>query len=230
MNSPGKTKPGSADLQNLFDRLLSEHGPQHWWPAESDYEMIVGAILTQNTSWENVETALGQLKSNRIWAWDAVLETPVETLAEVIKPSGYFNQKARKLKLFAEFLDSDFERSTDRLFQLPLPELRKQLLAQWGIGPETADDIILYAAKMPVFVIDNYTQRLTGRLGWSIEPSDYEGHRAIFESLLPADVEMFNEFHALIDHHCNGTCTKTPKCGECGIADICALGKASQSP
>ena len=218
--------PATADLQNLYERLLTAYGPQHWWPADSDFEVIVGAILTQNTAWRNVETALNRLKSERIWSWDEVFEVPVEALAEVIRPSGYFNQKARKLKLFAQFLDRDFARSTDRLFQLPLLNLRNLLLAQWGIGPETADDIILYAARKPVFVIDNYTQRLTGRLGWKIEPHNYEGHRAAFEALLAPNVELFGEYHALIDHHCNRTCTKTPKCGECTIADICATGWA----
>ena len=129
--------PATADLQNLYERLLTAYGPQHWWPADSDFEVIVGAILTQNTAWRNVETALNRLKSERIWSWDEVFEVPVEALAEVIRPSGYFNQKARKLKLFAQFLDRDFARSTDRLFQLPLLNLRNLLLAQWGIGPET---------------------------------------------------------------------------------------------
>ena len=221
-----KQPPGTADLQHLFDRLLAAYGPQHWWPAESDFEMIVGAILTQNTAWRNVETALNKLKLEQIWSWDEILEVPVETLADVIRPSGYFNQKARKLNLFAKFLDRDFARSTDSLFQVPLPDLRNLLLAQWGIGPETADDIILYAAKKPVFVIDNYTRRLTTRLGWEVSPPDYEGHRALFESLLTANAEMYGEYHALIDHHCNGTCTKTPKCGDCPIADICATGRA----
>ena len=221
-----KQHPGTADLQRLFDRLLAAYGPQHWWPAESDFEMIVGAILTQNTAWRNVETALNKMKLEQIRSWDAVLEVPVETLAEVIRPSGYFNQKARKIKLFAYFLDREFERSTDSLFQVPLPDLRDLLLAQWGIGPETADDIILYAAKKPVFVIDNYTRRLTTRLGWEVLPPDYEGHRAMFESLLRPNAEMYGEYHALIDHHCNGTCTKTPKCGDCPIADICEMGRA----
>jgi endonuclease-3 related protein len=229
MNQPRKERPNATDLQTLFDRLLVAYGPQHWWPAESDFEMIVGAILTQNTAWKNVETALAQLKSKCIWSWDAVHEVPLGTLAEVIRASGYFNQKARKLKLFAEFLDRDFGRSSDHLLQLPLHELRELLLAQWGIGPETADDIILYAAKKPIFVIDNYTQRLTSRLGWKIEPAYYEGHRATFESLLTQNAEMFGEYHALIDHHCNRTCTKTPKCDDCPIADICATGRTLSS-
>jgi endonuclease-3 related protein len=218
--------PATTDLQNLYERLLTAYGPQHWWPADSDFEVIVGAILTQNTAWRNVETALNRLKSEQIWSWDEIFEVPLETLAEVIRPSGHFNQKARKLKLFAQFLDRDFARSTDRLFQVPLLDLRNLLLAQWGIGPETADDIILYAARKPVFVIDNYTRRLTCRLDWKIEPDNYEGHRAAFETLLAPNVELFGEYHALIDHHCNRTCTKTPKCGECAIADICATGRA----
>ncbi|NQW17951.1 MAG: hypothetical protein HQ478_10755 [Chloroflexi bacterium] len=227
--SARKYRPNAIDLQRLFDRMLSAYGPQHWWPAESDYEMIIGAILTQNTAWRNVETALTQLKSAHIWSWDEVFEAQIETLAEVVRPSGYFNQKARKIKLFSEFLDREFGRSTDDLFQLPIDNLRKVLLAQWGIGPETADDIILYAAKKPVFVIDKYTQRLTSRLGWEIKPANYEGHRASFESLLPHDAKMFGEYHALIDHHCNTTCQKTPKCAECPIVDICNTGAATIS-
>ncbi len=146
-------RPDRAALDQIFDLLLECHGPQHWWPADSQFEMITGAILTQNTAWSNVEKALSNLRAAHVWSFPASLALPQDELAALIRPSGYFNQKARKLQTFARFLDEKFGGDTGRLFQLDMHELRTALLGLWGIGEETADDIVLYAAKKPSFVI-----------------------------------------------------------------------------
>jgi endonuclease III related protein len=217
--------PDAGEVRLLFDRLYAEYGPLNWWPADSDFEMIVGAILTQNTLWKNVEKALVSMLNAGFWSWEAIRTAEPDALAASIRPSGYYNQKAIKLQRFAEFLYRDYGGDTERLFAMSTAKLRETLLARWGIGRETADDILLYAAGRPVFVIDKYTMRLAGRLGWRIEPPDYEGHRAFFEARFPPDTALMGEFHAVIDRHSNRICRAKPRCAECPITDICATGR-----
>ncbi len=223
------SSPDRAALEQIFDLLLEYHGPQHWWPADSHFEMITGAILTQNTAWSNVEKALSNLRVANVWSFAASAALPQDELAALIRPSGYYNQKARKLQTFARFLDENFEGDTDLLFRLDMPDLRTALLSLWGIGEETADDIILYAASKPSFVIDAYTIRLAGRLDWSVDGDRYSDYQRFFTSRLPADSTMFGEFHALIDRHCHTTCRKMPLCADCCLKGVCPTGRANLS-
>ena len=146
------TTPDSANVRSLYDRLFDAYGPQHWWPGDSPYEVIVGAILTQNTNWTNVEKALAALRAADVWSFEAIRVTERSALATLIRPSGYFNQKARKLHEFASLISDDFRGQLDDLLDLPMAELRTTLLGIWGIGDETADDIVLYAAKIAYLV------------------------------------------------------------------------------
>ena len=213
--------PTSTLAMELFQRLLAHHGPQNWWPADSDFVMIVGAILTQNTSWKNVVTALQSLRRADVWSFSKILAIPESELASLIRSSGYYNQKARKLRAFATVVENEFSGSTEHLFDLPNAELRERLLALWGIGEETADDIVLYGAGKPVFVIDRYTTRLLGRLGWRVAGERYDDYQAVFMDILPASVELFGEYHALIDRHCSTVCRTRPRCQDCCLVDIC---------
>ena len=186
-------------LQQLYEQLYTEYGPQGWWPGKTRSEMIIGAILTQNTAWTNVEKAIAALHRNKALDFEALNNIPAEKLAEWIRPAGYFNQKAGYLKAFAQMLCDEFGGTLNRLFRLETPELRKTLLAVKGIGPETADCILLYAAKRPVFVVDAYTRRFLAAHGYRKESESSYGEIAdFFASQLPADVQLFNEYHALI--------------------------------
>ncbi len=168
----------------IYTKLAEEWGPQHWWPAQSRFEVIVGAYLTQNTSWTNVEIALGNLRRARVLNVAGIRAIDIEKLEQLIRSSGYFRQKARKLKIFVKFLDSEYGGSLTRMFAQPTAVLREQLLALNGVGPETADSILLYAGQHPVFVVDAYTKRLASRHGVLTEKSSYEEFRSLFEHTL----------------------------------------------
>ncbi len=186
-------------LQKLYEQLYMQYGPQGWWPSRTRSEMIIGAILTQNTAWTNVEKAISNLRNNSALNFQALDKTSLAQLAEWIRPAGYFNQKAGYLKAFAQMLSGRFDGSLDYLFRLKTPELRKVLLAVKGIGPETADCILLYAAKRPVFVVDAYTRRFLAAHGYRKKSEAAYGEiAAFFAAQLPADVQLFNEYHALI--------------------------------
>jgi len=188
-----------SSIQELYDRLYAEYGPQGWWPAKTRAEMIIGAILTQNTSWSNVEKAIAHLRKNRALNFKALLRIPPAEIAEQIRPSGYFNQKTATLKAFVAMLETAYGGSLDRLFRLGTTELRKSLLAVKGIGPETADSILLYAAERPVFVVDVYTRRFLAANGYKkLSGASYHEIVAFFTARLPAEVPLFNEYHALI--------------------------------
>ena len=216
----------SGDLMEIYRRLLERYGPQGWWPGNSQFEMIVGAILTQAAAWRNVEQALANLRSSGIATWEAVHATDTDTLAQVIRPSGYYNMKARKLKAFAAHVCGVHGGSLNAMFAAETGALRSELLSIYGIGQETADDILVYAAGKPSFVIDTYTIRIMQRVG--ISPTgraDYAGWQALFHGGVPPDVDLFNEYHALLDHHHKAACIKTdPRCDGCCLVDICATG------
>ena len=216
-------------LDSVYRRLLDAYGPQGWWPADSPFEMIAGAILTQSTNWGNVEKALDNLRAAGCWSFAAVDALPEERLAELIRPSGYFNAKARKLKAFAAHLRRRHGGSLDGLLAQETAALRAELLGIYGIGEETADDIIVYAAGQPSFVIDVYTRRIIDRMGW--RPGSgvrYRDYQALFHDHLPAEAPLFNEYHALLDHHAKLVCRKTaPRCAGCCLADLCATGQAA---
>jgi endonuclease III related protein len=202
----------------LFDALFAAHGPQQWWPGKSRFEVIVGAILTQNTAWTNVEQAMATLRRERLLTVDGLEHVSVEKLARLIRPSGYFRQKARRLKEFVRFLRSQHNGSLTRMFQSPTAIVREQLLAVHGIGPETADSILLYAGHHPVFVVDAYTRRILERHGLAQGTESYEDIRELFEKSLPVNSQLFNEFHALIVHTGKQFChSEAPCCSACPL-------------
>ncbi len=210
-------------LDEIYNRLYSHFGPQHWWPGESRWEIMVGAVLTQNTSWRNAEQAIGNLKRAGRLEPAAMRRSRVTTLARLIRPSGYFNLKARKLQALVQFLFQRYGGEPERMIGVPLEAQRDKLLAVYGIGPETADSILLYAADQPVFVVDAYTRRICARLGLCREDASYEELQGLFMRQLPRDARLFNEYHALLVALGKSICRKrAPRCGECPLAEICA--------
>jgi endonuclease III related protein len=211
----------NRQLNEIYRLLLTRYGPQHWWPAETPFEVIVGAILTQSAAWGNVEKAISNLKQAGAMTPESLRKLPLDKLAQLIYPSGYYNAKALKLKSFVEHLKEAHEDSLERLFSLDIPRLRSELLNIHGIGPETADSIILYAAHKPIFVIDAYTRRILSRLGIDPSRNDYSAYQAIFMNNLPADEKLFNEYHALLVQHGKEVCRKTPLCDNCCLRQLC---------
>ena len=213
-------------LRDIYDRLYAHFGAQHWWPSDSDFEIIIGAILTQNTAWTNVEQAIANLKRARLLTPTVMKRVTIARLAKLIKPSGYFNLKAKKLKAFVHFLFDQHRGRLAHLFQLDPQTLRAQLLTVYGIGPETGDSIMLYAARQPVFVIDAYTRRIFARLGLARDDATYDELQSMFMAHLPRDAQLFNEYHALIVVLGKDVCKKrAPHCARCPLIDICATGQ-----
>ncbi|TNF99570.1 MAG: endonuclease III domain-containing protein [Gammaproteobacteria bacterium] len=209
----------SDRLLQVFKQLSSHYGLQQWWPGETPFEVMVGAVLTQNTAWTNVERAINQLKQADALDAESIHSMPQESLAELIRPSGYFNIKAGRLRAFCEwYLEQG---GFDVLKYWQTEKLRSSLLGIHGVGPETADDIMLYAFNRPVFVVDAYTRRLFHRLGLTGFNSDYETMRNFFESNLEMDTKLFNEFHALIVIHAKDVCRKKPLCDQCALHHFC---------
>ncbi|MDE2765172.1 MAG: endonuclease [Chloroflexota bacterium] len=218
----------AALLRQVYERLYAAYGPQDWWPGDGPIETIVGAILTQNTAWANAKRALERLKQAGALSPAALRALPEAELAELVRSSGSFNVKARKLKAVAEWL-AVYGDDPARLAQRGAKALRHEALGVYGVGPETADVIVLYAAGLPSFVIDAYTIRVLERLGVEPESRSYEGYQALFEERLPPDAALFNEFHALLDVHAATICGKrAPRCGECPLRDVCAYGGAAR--
>jgi endonuclease III related protein len=213
--------PPAADLLRYYEAMAAALGPMHWWPAQTPFEVIVGAILTQSTAWGNVERAIANLRAARLLTPSAMLRVQTSRLAALVRPSGYFRQKAKKLKAFVRFLQGGYGGSLQRMFRTPTAELREQLLSVHGIGPETADSILLYAGNHPVFVVDTYTHRIFGRHGITDGKGDYEKVRAFFETSIPTQPELFNEFHALIVNTGKNWCRKkAPRCEECPLRSL----------
>ncbi|WP_457568611.1 endonuclease [Desulfurobacterium sp.] len=211
-------------MRKVFETLLKRFGRQNWWPAETEFEVCVGAILTQNTAWVNVEKAIFNLKEAGFLSPESILKLSDEVLKELIRPAGFYNQKAERLKLFSRFLveNGGFE----RLSLLSVSDLRERLLSLKGIGKETADSMILYAFKKPVFVVDAYTKRLFYRLGKiNSEKVDYDVLRTMVENELSLDVDVLGEFHALIVRQCKDFCRKKPSCGGCPLLSVCRFKK-----
>lgn len=205
-------------LRQYYEEVSAALGPMHWWPAKTPFEVIVGAILTQNTAWTNVKLALSNLKREKLLSPRCMARVPEARLAGLIRPSGYFRQKAKKLKAFLRFLQSEYRGSLARMSAAPTALLRGQLLAVHGIGPETADSILLYAARHPVFVVDAYTKRVLGRHSLLPEKSPYEDVQQFFTRNLPRDEAYFNEYHALIVNVGKKWCRATnPRCHECPL-------------
>jgi endonuclease-3 related protein len=205
-------------LDEYFNSLSTALGPQHWWPGKTPFDVVVGAILTQNTAWTNVERAIANLRTASLLSPAAIEKVPLWRLERLIRSSGYFRQKARKLKAFSTFLRAEYGGSLKRMFGTPTPALREKLLGVFGIGPETADSILLYAGGHAVFVVDAYTKRILMRHGWADDKTRYDDVRWMFERKFPGDAQRFNEFHALIVTTGKNYCrTKEPLCERCPL-------------
>ena len=218
----GTTEHGTgATLMEIYRRLQRRYGPQHWWPGDSVLEIVLGAVLTQRTTWANVEKALANLKDAGLLSAKALRDIPEGKLAIHIRPSGFFNAKARKLKAFIDHLWENYGGDLESLLSREAADLREELLSIHGIGEETADDILLYAAAKPSFVVDAYTRRILKRLGLAPRRESYQDYQALFHRDLPQDAVLYNEYHALLDRHAKETCKKTPLCGGCCLAEVC---------
>ncbi len=211
----------SDTLMKIHDLLYARYGPQYWWPGESRFEIIVGAILTQNTNWQNVEKAIGNLKAAGMLEERKLAEAELEVLSALIRPAGYYNVKAARLKNFMKWLfDEPYCGDLAAVKLTPTEGLRESLLGVKGIGRETADSILLYAFGRSVFVVDAYTCRVMGRHGLIDREADYEQVREIFEDNLPADAVMFNEYHALLVRVGKEHCRPTARCAGCPLEDM----------
>lgn len=220
----------NTSLSAVYHLLFERYGPQHWWPAETDLEMIIGAILTQSAAWTNVEKAINNLKSRGCLSMEGLRNLPQDELARLIHPSGYYNVKARKIRSFVDWLAEEYGGDLDRLSALDAAELRNELLSVHGVGEETADSIILYAAHQPIFVIDAYTRRIVTRLGLAPDQGSYAAYQALFMDNLPHDETLFNEYHALLVQHGKAVCRKKPVCRDCCLASVCPSNVESASP
>jgi endonuclease III related protein len=204
-------------LKAFHAAMLAHYGAQDWWPGESRDEIIIGAILTQNTAWRNVEKAIDNLRRAEAIDWARLRDMAAASLAELIKPAGYFNVKARRLKSFVTWLWERYDADLDRMFATSLPTLREELLSVSGIGRETADDILLYAGDLPTFVVDAYTARIMCRHGLIDREAGYEEIKELFESNLPTDVPLYNEYHALIVQVGKNHCRPRARCEGCPL-------------
>ena len=205
-------------MDAIYRALLSHFGPQHWWPGDSPFEVAVGAILTQNTSWKNVAAAIENLRRRNLLEPHALDKLPISELAELIRPAGYFRLKAKRLKNFLRWLIRRFDGSMEAMAAVSLSTLREELLSINGIGPETADSILLYAVGKPTFVVDAYTHRIAVRHGWLEPEAGYEELKEYFESRLPDDVPIFNEMHALLVQVGKKYCRpREARCDECPL-------------
>ncbi|MDF1526335.1 MAG: endonuclease III domain-containing protein [bacterium] len=212
-------------LYQIYTRLQEEYGPQSWWPADTPFEVMLGAILTQNTSWTNVEKAMANLREVCELTPEGILSLTPDRLEEAIRSTGYFRQKSARLRSFCQFLMDRYPGDLSCMRECDTGELRAELLSLNGIGPETADSILLYALQGPVFVVDAYTIRLFSRLGLCTEKAKYHEVQSLFMDNIEHDVQMFNEYHALIVLHCKLMCkTKVPLCIECSLRDFCRYG------
>ncbi len=218
----GTTKQArlTKKLFAIYNRLYKEFGPRHWWPADTPFEVMVGAVLTQNTAWSNVEKAIKNLKDKRLLKFSSLASLKRQELARLVRPAGYYNVKAKRLKNLLNFLKKEFDSSLKKFFSLSTEGLRSSLLGVNGIGPETADSIILYAAKRPIFVVDAYTKRILLRHKIVKSKASYHDIQSIFMSNLPMRTPLFKEYHALIVQLGKVYCRKKPLCRLCPLKNI----------
>lgn len=214
-------------VEKLFELLSDEYGETHWWPGETPFEVMVGAILTQNTSWMNVERAISNLKRKGMMSPRSISKATEDELREAIIPSGFYRQKARYVAALARFLQANYSGRIDRMKSKETRVLREELLQLPGIGPETADSILLYSLGRPSFVVDAYTRRLLERLRIGHGKS-YESVKAMFEAELQGDVHMYAEMHALIVLHCKEVCRREPLCAECILRTRCPSNREEE--
>ncbi|MDI6916519.1 MAG: endonuclease III domain-containing protein [Thermoplasmatales archaeon] len=212
-----------SKLMNVYNRLFKHFGPQHWWPGETRFEVVVGAILTQNTAWTNVEKAIKNLKKEKMLNCRKIANMDIKKLEKMIRSSGFYKQKAEKLKRFCRYLDKNYDSNLNSFFNRSPDEIRTELLSLNGIGNETADSILLYAGEKLKFVIDSYTVRMCERTGIK-KVKTYHQLQDFFEKNLPKDIELYKEFHALIVELGKNFCRKKPRCDECPLKNICKYG------
>ncbi len=207
-------------ILEAYERLLARFGPQHWWPAETRFEVIVGALLMQQTAWRNVEAAIGNLRRAGLLSPAGIASARIPELRRRVRVAGLYQSKPLRLKRFCARL-MEFGGDLDAFFARPMAAVREDLLAQEGVGPETADSILLYASETPTFLVDAYTVRIARRLGW-IDTDDYDEVKAWFEARFPRDLASYREFHALLVRHATQVCRPRPRCGECPLNERCA--------
>jgi endonuclease-3 related protein len=208
-----------------YERMLAKFGPQHWWPGDSPFEIMVGAVLVQNTSWRNVEHAIRNLRDAGVMDTHALYKVPPADLAELIRPAGYYQLKTKRLRNLLRFVVEQYDGSLDAMFSTSLASLREQLLEINGIGPETADAILLYAGGLPTFVVDTYTHRILARHGWLDYDATYDDLKDYFESALPDDPALYNEYHALLVRVGKDYCKRSaPNCEACPLAEMLPAG------
>lgn len=208
-------------LYHIYEKLRNHFGHQNWWPGDTRFEVIIGAILTQNTNWGNVEKAINNLKKQALFSPAGIIELKNDTLGRLIKSSGYYNRKAEKLKLICEYLMEKCGGDLDRFAEVPTDTLREELLSIKGIGPETADSILLYAFDRPLFVVDRYTIRSLNRIGLINENAKYDDVQQLFMKNLPHETKLFNDFHAQLVALGKHFCKPKPQCEFCPLGDIC---------
>ncbi len=207
-------------LLKIYDKLLNRFGKRNWWHADTKFEVIVGAILTQQASWKNVEIAISNLKRKNLIEPKSLYNLPITKLEQLIKPSGFFKVKTKRLRSFLKFFIDKYDGNLENMFEVPLENLRKELLSVHGIGPETCDSILLYAGDKPIFVVDAYTVRLCQRYPL-INSKKYEEIQELFQKNLPKNVNLFNEFHALIVELGKNYCKIKPVCEKCPLNEGC---------
>ncbi|MGH9468910.1 MAG: endonuclease III domain-containing protein [Terriglobia bacterium] len=233
---PGGARAPGAPLTGYFERLLNRFGPQGWWPARTRMEVVLGAILTQNTSWNNAALALAELRARRLLRIDTLRRVSQDELETAIRPSGFFRQKAAAIKGFIRWLDENYAGSLAKLFSASTGRVRGQMLELRGLGPETVDAILLYAGSKPWFVADVYTRRVLSRHGWLDADAGYAEAQALLHRELPRDHRLFNEFHALLVEVGKRFCTRSaPDCARCPLrdylpTDVVAAGLPRQHP
>lgn len=218
-----------ADPRDVYERLLAHHGPQCWWPAETAFEVIVGALLMAQTSWRNVEAAIGNLRRAGMLDPRAIAGAPLGRLRSLVRPAGLYRTKPRRLQALAAHLVRTSGGDLDRFFGRDPDAVRRELLSLDGVGPETADSILLYASETPTFVVDAYTVRIGRRVGL-FDAERYEDVKRYFESHLPRDVDLYREYHALLVAHGKGVCRPRPRCDACVLRDVCAFGRRRPGP
>ena len=207
-------------LIQIYTKLFEAYGPRHWWPGETPFEVMVGAILTQNTSWRNVEKAIQRLKAKKVLNVKGIHRLKRTELASLIKSSGYYRIKADRLKAFVNFIVEEYGRSIEKMRRGKLEVLRQEFLHVNGVGPETADSILLYGLKKPIFVVDAYTKRILARHGIISEKASYDEVQKLFMDHLPRDGKLFNEYHALLVHLGKTLCKKIPRCALCPLKGV----------
>jgi endonuclease-3 related protein len=208
-------------LREIYSRLYRAFGPQHWWPGDTPFEISVGAILTQNTNWGNVEKAIRNLRKNKALSANSIHKMRIRELSGLIRPAGYFNVKAKRLRSFVDFVVGNYDGSLNKMGKEDMYSMREKLLEVNGVGPETADSILLYALEKPIFVIDAYTKRVLSRHGIMDHDKSYAEFQELFHSRLESDAKMFNEYHALFVRMGKTFCKrKNPLCDECPLKGI----------